>query len=548
MTTKRKHMISIDVGHKSIKAVEGQVIKDGRIKVFAKSSVDLPEGCFENGVINDRQMFAQSMGEVLKKIHSNTKDVVLSFESTEVIKRNLIVPKVSDDDLADLVRYEITEYLPIDINNYVMQHKRLGTTDDSKVEVQVVAVPLTIVNEIHEVIKELGYNPIGMDLHTNGLESLVSKSQRYSEGTVAFVDIGYKYTNIIIFQNGQYVFNRLVAIGVNIFDTAMRSVVDDDDNVVGDPVSVRIGEIWKQYRYGDLSLIQMDDEERVFIDEIVTTMDMLLDEIDKVVKYYNNRELGNHIDAYRLYGYGGLIPGMADALSTRFESPVENLQVEEFAEILPGAENPLFFKAITAMLPSMNFFHMFVKEKAKSDPKRLVVLLAAVFLIAILGYFSLDLWMKDGSLKSQLETVRQEINNPAKIATMARLEEKTALKAELDQALQYIALIMMEQLSEDAVSDKLFDVINAQMPEKIFINDIAITEIAVSLKGYAHDYQAIIQFADKLRKCGSFSDVAIGAVENRESYYSYDFVLGVVPPTNPEAEKTEEEVEVSHDR
>lgn len=547
MTTKRKHIISLDVGHKSIKAVEGQVAKDGRIKIFSKASIDLPEGCFENGIINNRQMFAQSLGEVLKKIHASTKDVVLSFESTEVIKRNLVVPKVSDEDLADLVRYEITEYLPIDINNYVMQHKRLGTLEENKVEVQVVAVPQTIVNDIHEVIKELGYNPIGMDLHTNGLETLVSRTERYKEGTVAFVDIGYKYTNIIIFQHGKFVFNRLVGIGVNIFDPAMRSVVDDDDNVVGDPVSVRIGEIWKQYRYGDLSLMQMDDEERIFIDEIVNTMDMLLDEIDKVVKYYNNREMGNRIDVYRLYGYGGLIPGMADALSTRFDCPVENLQVEEFAEILPAPENPLFFKAITALLPSMNFFHMYVKERGKSDPKRLSLIVAAILVVALLGYFSLDLYLREGSLKSEMEAVQQEINNPAKAAAMARLEEKTALKEKLDQALQALAFTMMKQEVENTVSDQLFDVVNAQMPQKIFINDIAINPETISLSGYAHDYQAIIQFADKLRKCGSFASVSIGTVKNQESYYSYDFILGVIPVVVPDADNTEE-VEVSHDR
>lgn len=546
MTTKRKHIISLDVGHKSIKAVEGQVLNDGRIKIFSKASIDLPEGCFENGIINDRQLFTQSLSAVLKKIHGSAKDVVLSFESTEVIKRNLTVPKVSDEDLADLLRYEITEYLPIDINNFVMQHKRIGEVDEGKVEVQLVAVPQTIVTDIYEVIKELGYNPIGMDLHTNGLETLVSRSRRYKEGTVAFVDIGYRYTNIIIFQKGKFVFNRLVSIGVNIFDQAMGSIVDDDDNVVGDPVSVRIGEIWKQYRYGDLSLIQMDDEERLFIDEIVNTMDMLLDEIDKVVKYYNNRETGNHIDDYRLYGYGGLIPGMAEALSTRFEAPVENIQVEEFAEIVPSSENPLFFKAMTAMLPSMNFFHQFIKEKPKSDPRRLIALMIAGLVVALVAYLSIDLLMKKSSLQGEIEVVEQALSDPTKAAAIHRIEEKAALKGTLDQALQVIALSMITQISEDVVSDKLFDVINAQMPEKIFINDISIGSAKVKMNGYAHDYQAIIQFADKLRKCGSFSNVAIGTVENQQSYYSYDIELDVLPRVKPEENK--EEVEVSHDR
>lgn len=313
-------MVALDIGSYSIKFVVGQQI-GGRIKVTAAFEEVLPDGVYENGRILDREVLQAAVMAGLKKNRIHIKDVSLTLESSEIIKREMIVPKVDAADLTDLVAFEVAQYLPIDIDAYVIQHKRIETVVDGEVEklkVLLGAVPKEIVEAHFELVKGCGLTPQYMDIHSNSLEKITALmfAERSPEtlGTTAFIDFGHKMIDVGVYENGRYRFNRILRLGGYEIDRAVERHRGGN-----------IGEIKRALK--PFEETEGDEIDRFIADDVKAYLEECLVEIDKVFKYHVSRSADSKIDRIVLLGGCSNIQGFLAYAKAHFL--IETLTVDQ---------------------------------------------------------------------------------------------------------------------------------------------------------------------------------------------------------------------------
>ncbi len=355
-------MVAIDIGARGIKFAVGEGL-NYRIKLVGCYNEPLPADVYENGIIKDFDTLKNAVMEGLKTNKIKTKNAVVSIESSEMIKREMLVAKVPDEDMVSMLTYEVKQYLPIDTDNYVIQYKELppnDTTEAGKINVLMGAVPKDMVESHLNLVEACGLKPIAFDMHSNALEKLVKwmrQSNIYTQNkTYAYIDFGHKLIDISIFENGEYKFNRLIRMGGNDFDRVLMHHLDlSQSEAEKRKIKTSVSALQKAMESGKLDTYFSEDES-VKIDVIKDTLhffDESVDEISKVFKYYTSRSSDNRIDQVVLYGGTSRFKDIGPLIQERLEIPTEWLKNISIVEGLSktGIEDlSLYINAIGALI------------------------------------------------------------------------------------------------------------------------------------------------------------------------------------------------------
>lgn len=332
---RRGPLLSIDLGSHSIKFAVGQYGGD-RLKVTSLFTEEIPEGVYSNGEIKDELALKTAIQSAIKNNHIKIKDTVVTIECTEIIKREMLIQQVPEEDRLDLIAYEVSQYLPIDVSSYVLQYKDLGESiegDVKKSKILLGAMPKDIVKSHFDLLIDCGLTPVYMDMHSNSLDKLVRVCHKSETGfmnaTNAYIDFGNKIVDISIFENYNYKFNRLLKLGSSEFDRILRDYLSiDPKEAENRKKKTSVVGLQKAYAtIGDTSNQEDVDGEvkNLVVKETIQYLDDCIEEINKVFKYYTSRSADNKIDSVYLYGGGAQFTDIAELFSERLELPTKVL-------------------------------------------------------------------------------------------------------------------------------------------------------------------------------------------------------------------------------
>lgn len=351
----RSNLIAIDIGSHSVKIAGGQ--RNGnKLKVNVLTKEQLPEGVFGGGRIQDPLALKTVIQGMIKNNHIKVKDAVVTFESQDIIKREMMVQKVDENDQMELVTYEVSQYLPIDIDAYVLQYKVLDEVEENngiKLKILLGAMPKEIVKSIYDVIHECGLNPLYMDMHSNSMEKFVTYDfdSISLKKTLAFIDFGHEVIDISIYENGIFKFNRLLKIGAGEFDKVLIE-------------NLNISRIEAENRKKKTSVMGLkaasqkedldeNDVKAIVINDTNHYINESISEINKVFKYYTSRNVDNAIDKIYIHGGGSQFKDLASLFTEKFEIATEvivRFNTIEIATKNPVEELPVFINAVGALI------------------------------------------------------------------------------------------------------------------------------------------------------------------------------------------------------
>lgn len=354
----KSSLLSVNLGSHSVKLVEG-VHSGERLKITNMALVQIDNKVYEDGVIHDELALKHAITSAMKAHKFRNKNVVLTFESSEIIKREMLIPKVDPQDQMEMIRYEVGEYLPIDTSTYVLQYKVLEdveTESGLKTKVLLGAMPKDMVESHMKLLESCGLNPKILDMQTNAAEKLaqwISKSNRYDAlKTFAYIDLGHKIINITLLENNAFKFNRLVKLGGFDYDRILMETLSlDREDAEIRKMNTSVMDIVQAYESPEFQ--EMDAEKKEVIQETIDFLENSVVEIRKVFKYYTSRESENAIDKVLLYGGGAGLKDMTLFLKDRLELPVETFKFFDGVEITAkcdGDEYPKFVSAIGALI------------------------------------------------------------------------------------------------------------------------------------------------------------------------------------------------------
>ncbi len=296
---KSRAVISIDLGSNSIKVAEGKLQKN-ILNINKLIEVKTPENTVYDGRILDENYIVAILDKLIKENNIKAKDVIFTTNSSSVINRDILIPSVADEELDTVVKYEIQQYLPINLNDYVIQYvfleEVLSENKETKLKINVTAFPEKMALSYYNVINSLALNPYILDVNYNSINKLANfgeftlNNKNTIEGTVAFVDMGATSINVSIFKNGKIDFTRMIKIGGDNIDFALSESMN---------MSIKSTEFIKMK---EVDLLD-NDEGNIKTKTIQKVVDEVLEELERIIQFYRNKS-NSSID--KLYVFGGL--------------------------------------------------------------------------------------------------------------------------------------------------------------------------------------------------------------------------------------------------
>ena len=166
---KKRSVVAFDIGSSTIKIAQG-VYHKNKLTVNKLIKIRTPSNSVEEGEILLRDSLSTVIGDALDKFYIKAKDGICTTNPTTIISREIDIPKVDEDEIETVVRYEIQQYLPINLDDCILQTTILNEFEDkfeekTKLNVRVIAYPKKIALEYYKLLEDLKLRPYVLDVN-----------------------------------------------------------------------------------------------------------------------------------------------------------------------------------------------------------------------------------------------------------------------------------------------------------------------------------------------------------------------------------------------
>jgi len=305
----RSHIVSLDIGAQNIKVVVGR-IKKSELSISKTFHFKTPINCVEDGVIVDLVSLVSTIKKELSKHELHKGYMSINFSSTKIIERELELPSVNNKEIKEVIKYEIQQYLPIDIDKYIVQFKDINQTNDineQSMHIMVSAIEETIVKKYFELVKKLGFKPLFFDTQSNSLDKLIwfidkKYNSEFKRKTVAIVDFGYNLTTVTIFNKGKYTVSQSLNYGGSVIEKFLNDHLGKADHLKGK-------------------------------EEIENNLDIGVSKIQRMLRYYATKYKSDEIDEFYVYGGLSNSNGFCQYLEGKLNVPVKKMSTLNFLNV-----------------------------------------------------------------------------------------------------------------------------------------------------------------------------------------------------------------------
>lgn len=246
--------VGLDIGTQQIKAVEMRPGKTG-LSVSALGVAPTPVGVMQNNIITDPKLMGQAIRQLLRESGISAKKVIGSVAGqSAVVIRVIEVPKMTDAELKETMKWEVERHVPFAPSETVMDFQPLPSSgpqaeNNPNMEVLLAVAQQDIVTNFVDTLFAAGLDPQAIDIEplATGRALLdiaggrpVVRAQRppatsgeftgdFGDSaiveTVAVVNIGASNTDISIFQDGQLVFPRSLPLAGDSLTRAIAEIL-----------------------------------------------------------------------------------------------------------------------------------------------------------------------------------------------------------------------------------------------------------------------------------------------------------------------------------
>jgi type IV pilus assembly protein PilM len=185
--------------------------------------VPLPPEVIVEGAVMDAGRVVEAIKELLSSQKIKTKEVVISVSGSSVIIKRVSVADMTDEELAESIKWEAEQYIPFSIDDVNVDFQKLGAgAAAGQADVLLVAVKKDKINDYVNLVKEAGLEPVVMDVDAFALANMYELNYTFEEGTTALLNIGASVMNINILKDGVSIFTRDITVGGNRYTEALQ--------------------------------------------------------------------------------------------------------------------------------------------------------------------------------------------------------------------------------------------------------------------------------------------------------------------------------------
>ena len=304
-----KSLVGLDIGSSAVKAVELRQAASG-YKVAAIGSEPVPPHCIVDGAIVDGGAVADVIRQVFEKNNFKATAVVGSLSGNAVIVKKIVLPQMTEEELAEAIYWEAEQYIPFDIQDVNLDYQMLAVgpddADRDTMAVLLVAAKKEKIADYTGVISQAGRVPVVVDVDAFALQNAYEANYGIDLArVVVLVNAGASAINII--EGGQSLFTRDISIGGNAYTEALQK------------------ELGLSFEKADLVKrgVPVEGTRADDVDPIIRTVtETLLLEIERTFDFFKATAASDRIDELVVSGGAAGIDGFNQAFEARFNLPV----------------------------------------------------------------------------------------------------------------------------------------------------------------------------------------------------------------------------------
>lgn len=306
--SKKVEPIALDIGSTFIKLV--QLKGSGKSFSLTKfGTVALPPEVIVEGAVMDANRVSEAIKELLTAQKVKTKEVVLSVSGSSVIIKRVSISDMTDEELAESIKWEAEQYIPFSIDDVNVDFQKLGPgATEGQADVMLVAVKKDKINDYVNLVKDAGLEPVVVDVDAFALANMYELNYEMEAGITALLNLGASVTNINILRDGVSIFTRDITVGGNRYAEALQR---DAGLSYEDAEKVKRGEA-------------ADGADADQVNSIMSTVtEDIVGNVQQSFDFFRSTTGSDRVSRVLVSGGCAKIPDFTKVLSERLEVPVD---------------------------------------------------------------------------------------------------------------------------------------------------------------------------------------------------------------------------------
>ncbi|MBN1359923.1 MAG: pilus assembly protein PilM [Sedimentisphaerales bacterium] len=308
--------IGLDIGHSSIKMVQ-LVLTDDGAKVLAAERASLPPHADEDDQTHQR-LVTGTIKQLLTRGDFKGREVVSALPNERLRITSLRLSEAEACREEKTLQNQAAQRFGLDPRSDTIHHVLAGSVrqgDEAKNEYILLATDNETITSHISLLERAGLKLAGIDAVPCALFrnfERMMRRQEDKERTLMFIDVGHRYTTVVIGRAGEICFVKQMAFGVARFSEDIAAQLD---------ISAADADALRLKRDGDTSVEA--STQRLVADALAATGEQLAAEISLCLRYYSVTFRGRRIERALVTGGGAHEPAVLDVLRQRLAIETE---------------------------------------------------------------------------------------------------------------------------------------------------------------------------------------------------------------------------------
>jgi type IV pilus assembly protein PilM len=316
----------LDIGTSAVRAVE---LKGGgtnrTLHRYGQVAIDRKTATSDSRA--DQQKLAETIKTFLQQTGVSSKNVAVGIPSNRVFTAVFDVDRLSKDELKKTLKYQADSMIPTPLDESKIDWATIGDSpvDKTKIEILLSSVPNELIERRMDMLESIGLNVIAFEPDNLALvRSLVLPD---SPDAQMVLDIGKVSTDLVIVMNGAPRLTRAIPTGTEAFVKAATQ------NLGIDPAQAE----QFVFKFG----LSKEKLEGQIHQAIISTVDLLVSEIEKSIKFFQGRYVNIPLQRIIVTGGASALPEFPLYLANKFGISIEIGNAWRNVSFNPSRQNEL---------------------------------------------------------------------------------------------------------------------------------------------------------------------------------------------------------------
>ena len=205
------------------------------VEIVALGIAPTPQEAVENSIILDSQMLGQALKTLLTQTGVTAKKCVSSVSGqSSVVVRVIDVPQMSDDELANAIKWEVERVVPFPLSDVILDYKVIdrpeGYAEGQNVDVVFAVAQQDLIDQHVQALQAAGLSPEAIDVEPLAMSrALLELQPNATPGyTAVIVNVGASVTDIGVFRDKMPTFLRTLPLAGNNLTQAVADYLQVD--------------------------------------------------------------------------------------------------------------------------------------------------------------------------------------------------------------------------------------------------------------------------------------------------------------------------------